>query len=116
MALVERLMKVGDDGNPIHDRSDAISCHTFFAALNEIVAGALTLQNVKDAFTIRTVADSSGRSDADDINALAAAAPPASSPAGRALYIERLHAVFLLAEVRFVGYETPPKIRAKLGI
>ena len=117
MALVERLMHLNDDGtDPGEGKLDNIAVHTFFSAAGEIIAGGLTVAQVKAAFAMRTVNDASGKNDAAEFDALVALAPNASNPAGRALFLERVHGVFILAEVRFAGYNTPAAVRTKLGI
>jgi len=107
--LVERLMKLAPDGSPaVEGATDHISVHTFFAAVGEVVAGRLTSAQVKATWNIP---------DGDtDYSHLAAQLPAASLKGERALYLEGIHGVFMLAEVRFSGYATPAEVRAKLGI
>lgn len=122
MALIERLMGLNDDGTEPEDggapglKGDKIPVHDFFAAANEIVAGALTAAQVKGAIGARAGVDASGTSDVADFDTLAALMPGAGDPAGRALYVERVHGVFILAEGRYAGYATPAQVRGKLGI
>jgi hypothetical protein len=116
MALTERLMGLNDDGTEPGDDPNKIPVHAFFAALNEIVAGALTVAQVKALFAMRNTVDASGRSDMGELDSLAATLPAASNPAARALFLERVHGVYMLAEGRFTGYNTPAAVRAKLGI
>lgn len=103
MALVERLMAL---------ESPRIPVHFFFAANDERVAGNLTRQEVIDMFALDAAAIT-------EYDALAATAPTGSSAlatAQKAMFVERIHAVFLLAEGRFVGYDTPALVRTKLGL
>lgn len=116
MALTERLMGLNDDGSEPSDSVNKIPVHAFFAALNEIIAGGLTVAQVKTLFAMRSGVDASGRSDMNELDSLAATAPPAGNPSGRALFLERVHGVYILAEGRFTGYNTPAAVRAKLGI
>jgi hypothetical protein len=109
MALVERLMGLADDGvTPVPN----IHVHAFFAANHQRIAESLTRQQVIDMFAL----------DADEVieyDALAALAPTgtnALATAQKAMFIESVHAVFLLAEERLVGYETPALVRTKLGL
>ncbi|KKW11259.1 MAG: hypothetical protein UY48_C0022G0007 [Candidatus Gottesmanbacteria bacterium GW2011_GWB1_49_7] len=103
MALVERLMHW-----PTEPESRYIPVHHFFAAVGEIVAGALTAAQVK-SFLAMTPADEV------DFDALIALAP--GTAAGQALYLERVHGVFILAYPPTVpGYSTPTDVRVKLGI
>jgi hypothetical protein len=101
MALVERLMHLDTDPN----RDMAV--HTFFAALNEVVAGRLTVNQVKNYYAMTTA-------DNVDMDAIVADAP--SGDAARAMYLNSIHSVFILAEVRAPGYDTPTGVRSKLGI
>lgn len=103
MALVERLMHEPFETDPTR----IIPVHSFFAAIGEVVQGALTSAQVQSFLNMTTA-------DIVDWNALVALVPGAA--AGKALYIERLHGVFILAEGRYPGYDTPSGVRAKLGI
>lgn len=104
MALIERLM---------HEASEPegrwISVHQFFAANSEVDWGALTIAQVK-AFYAMTAAD------IVDYDALINQLPPANQTGNRARFINRIHAVFILAEQRVPNYSTPAEVRAKLGI
>lgn len=111
MALVERLMGLADDGiTP--DTINKIPVHYFFAAAHQRADGPLTRQNVIDMFAL-------GPDDVTEYDSLAALAPTGSSAtalANRALWVEKMHAVCLLAEGRYAGYATPTLVRAKLGL
>jgi len=101
MALVERLMKIDPDSDrfiPVHD---------FFAACHEINQGNLTVAQVKTFLAMDA-------SDETDFDALIALSP--GSAAGKALFVESIHSVFILAESRYPGYDTPANVRTKLGI
>lgn len=107
MALIERLMH--HESEP---RERYIPVHAFFAACTEVIYGALTPAQVQAALSMTTA-------DLVDWNALAALFPTgtaALSVAQKALYLNRLHGVFILAEKRYAGYSTPAEVRAKLGI
>ena len=99
MALVERLM--GDLGEP------KIPVHDFFAANAQRIAAQLTRQQVIDMFGMTAA-------DILEYDLLAALAPGAQ--VGQALFIEKIHAVFILAESRYASYSTPTEVRLKLGI
>lgn len=103
MALVERLMRLEEPRIPVH---------YFFAANHQRIDGALTRQNVIDMFQL-TPADTA------EYDALAALAPTGSQAlnvALKAMFLEKIHAVLMLAERRYAGYDTPAAVRAKLGI
>ncbi len=101
MALVERLMHL--DSDPDRD----IAVHTFFSAMVELAEGEITSAQVK-SFLNMTVEDEV------DFDALVALAP--ASAAERSIYVNRIHAVFVLAEGRIAGYSTPAQVRSKLTI
>lgn len=104
MPLIERLMGIEPEVK--------IPVHAFFAANHQRIDGALTRQNVIDLFAM----------DADDVteyDALAALAPTGSTAlatAQKAMFLEKVHSVLMLAEGRYPGYDTPAAVRAKLGI
>lgn len=103
MALVERLMGLEEP---------KIAVHAFFASANEIIAGALTTAQVKAFLAMDTPA-------ANEFDALVATAPTGTAAinlAQKALFISRVHSVFVLAEAAVTGYNTPAAVRTKLGI
>jgi hypothetical protein len=103
MALVERLMGLEEPKIPVHG---------FFAAANEIVAGRLTIAQVKSYLQMDQAAQ-------DEMDALAALAPTgtnATALANKALWISQVHSVFMLAEGQYPGYDTPAGVRSKLGL
>lgn len=103
MALVERLMGLESPKIPVHD---------FFAAAQEIVSGRLTAAQVKTALSLDTAAST-------EFDTLAATAPTGTSAtalANKALWVHSMHAVFILAEAGYSGYNTPANVRSKLGI
>lgn len=102
MALIERLMHDSSEPTERH-----IAVHTFFAYCSEIERGGQTLPNVKTLLST-TAADNT---DFDAIGALITGAA-----ASRLAVIQRIHAVFILAETGELDYDTPAKVRAKLGI
>lgn len=104
MALVERLM--GELGEP------KIPVHAFFAACSELIRGALTVAQIKAFLAMDAAAQA-------EFDALVAAAPTGTSAtalANKALYVEEMHAVFVLAEGRYPQYSTPAEVRTKLGL
>ena len=101
MALIERIVKTDPD------ESRHIPYHTFHAALIEIAAGNATLNQLKSYWNATT-------EDSNELDAIAALAPVDN--AQRALFLERMHAVFALAEAGVPGYDTPAGVRTKLGI
>lgn len=103
MALVERLMG---------DESPKIPVHDFFAACHELAEGQLTAAQIKSFLSMNTAA-------ANEFDALIALAPTGSTAlaiAQRAMYINRVHAVFTLAENKYTGYATAAAVRTRLGI
>lgn len=102
MALVERLMR---DSSELDSRW--MEVHTFFAAASEIERGALTNTQVKNYYEMTAA-------DIVDFDALVALVT--GTAANRLAVIQRIHAVFLLAEVRAPNYDTPSNVRTKLGI
>lgn len=116
MALVERLMGLAPDGvnpAPSDDPAQAkIPVHLFFAAQQEVIEGQITMQAVKNYLLMNDEAIA-------EYDALAAQAPTgttALATAQKAMFLNRLHAVFILAEARVSGYHTPAAVRAKLGL
>lgn len=103
MALVERLMGLEEPKIPVHD---------FFAAAQEIIAGRLTVAQVKTALAL----DTAGESEFDAIAATAPTGSTAAALANKALWVHSMHAVFILAEGGYAGYDTPAGVRNKLGI
>jgi hypothetical protein len=102
MALVERLMK--DNSEP---ESRWIAAHTFFAAASEVERGALTSNQIQSYLEMTA-------EDIADWNALVALVT--GTAAARLAVIQRIHSVFILAQVRAPGYDTPSAVRGKLGI
>ena len=101
-SLVERLM-----GDPFCPPNDKIPVHSFFAAQVEIIAGRLTKAQVKTYLAM----------DADtqaEYDTLAAMAP--ATTADRVLWLEGIHSLFILAEDKVPGYDTPAGVRSKLGL
>ena len=102
MALIERLIR--DTSEPV---SRWIPVHAFFAAASEIERGALTTTQVKNFWAMTAP-------DIVDFDAMVALVTGAA--AAKLAVIQRLHAVFLLAEGRYPGYDTAANVRSKLGI
>lgn len=103
MALVERLMGLEEPKIPVHD---------FFAAQNEIIAGRLTIAQVKTALGM----DAAAQAEYDTLAATAPTGTTATALANKALFISGIHAVFILAEGGYTGYNTASAVRTKLGI
>lgn len=103
MALIERLMH--DSSEP---ESRWLGVHRFFALASEVERGAITTAAVKTTHLNMTAAD------IVDWDALVALVTGAA--AARLSVIQRIHAVFILAEDREIGYDTPAGVRTKLGI
>ena len=112
MALIERLMGLADDGVTPVGQPQKIPVHYFFAANHQRIDGKLTRQEVLDLFVLA----------ADDIteyDTLAALAPTGNQAidiARKAMFIESIHAILMLAEGRYPGYATPVLVRGKLGL
>jgi hypothetical protein len=112
MAFVERVMHWGawdTDAAPPALEPDArfLSAHGVYAAAILIAVGQFTAAQFKAAIGATPA-------DATDIDALIATVPAAA--AARAIRIHEIHAVFILAEDRATGYNTPALVRTKLGI
>jgi hypothetical protein len=110
MALVERLMGL---------ESPPIAAHAFFAACNELMAGRITATGIKNYLGMNAAASA----EFDTLIANAPSTSNATNIANRALYIERVHSVIILANhqegnppVPVPGYSTPAEIRTKLGL
>ena len=103
MALVERLMGLEQPKIPVH---------TFFAAQSEVMAGRITAAQVKSFLGMNAAAQA-------EYDALVATAPTgstATATANKAIFIEKIHSVFILAEDGIPGYDTAVLVRTKLGI
>lgn len=103
MALIDRLMKLETPPIPVHD---------FFAAQNEVIAGRLTVAQVKTFLQM----DAGAIAEYDALVATAPTGTTALAIANKAIFISSLHSVFMLAEARYPGYSTPAEVRSKLGI
>ena len=100
--LVERLM-----GEPYVAHSLKISVHSFFAAQNEVVAGRLTRAQIKNYLNMDI-------DTATEYDLLADKVP--AQIANRTEWINGIHTVFILAEDRAPGYDTPAAVRTKLAL
>jgi len=103
MALVERLMALEEPRIPVH---------VFFAAQSEIIRGALTVAQVKSFLNM----DVAAKTEYDLLVATAPTGTSATALANKALFVDKLHSIFMLAEGRYPQYSTPSEVRAKLGI
>jgi len=103
MALVERLMGLEETKIPVHD---------FFAAQQEVAAGFITVAQVKSFLNM----DAAAETEYDALIALYPTGTSATAVFNKTTYISRMHAVFLLAESAYPGYDTPAVVRSKLGI
>ena len=89
-----------------------IPAHAFFAANHERIEGRLTRQEVIDLFAM----DAATIVEYDVLAATAPTGTNALQTALKALFIEKVHAIFILANGRYAGYDTPAAVRTKLGI
>lgn len=111
MSLVERLMGLKPDGTvpigalPPEERK--ISIHGFFAACNEVAVGALTVAQVKAYLNMDATT-------ATEFDQLIALSPGPSNQGTLAMFLNRIHGVFLLGEEGAPGYNTPAGVRAKI--
>jgi hypothetical protein len=108
MALVERLMGL---------ETPAIAHHAFFAACFELLRGQVTAAGIKSYLGM----DAAAAAEFDTLIANAPSTSNATNTANRALYIERIHAVIILAShdeqgVPVPGYTTAAEVRGKLGL
>lgn len=105
MALVERLM---------HLEQPHISAHAFFAAQQEVIAGRLTVAQVKSFLQM----DASAAAEYDALVALAPTGTTTAAQIARSNYVQSMHSIFMLADYKggVPGYSTPAEVRAKLGL
>lgn len=103
MPLLERIMGIEQPKLPVHD---------FFAANHERIEGRLTRADVISLFAM----DAATVLEYDRLVASAPTGTSALATAQKALFIEKIHAVFILAEGGYAGYNTSAAIRLKLGI
>lgn len=114
MPLVERLMGLNEDGSAPSGDPDRpkIPVHDFFAAGQELVMGRLTVAQIKAALDM----DTSEQTEFDALVATAPTGTTAIATAQKAQFVESVHAVFILAEGGYAGYNTPAGVRSKLGL
>lgn len=115
MPLVERLMGLNADGSvPSNGNPDRpkIPVHDFFAAGHELVAGNLTVAQIRSALAM----DPSEETEFDALVATAPTGTSALATANKAHFVNRVHAVFILAEGGYAGYNTPAAVRSKLSL
>jgi hypothetical protein len=118
MALVERLMGLAADGvSPSPDcATNSSACkipvHAFFSAQAEVIRGGLTVAQVKSFLNM----DVATATEYDTLVATAPTGNTATALANKALFVEKIHAIFILAEGRYPQYSTPAEVRTKLGI
>ena len=114
MALIERLMGLADDGSTQVGWPRKIPVHAFFAANHERIEGRLTRQQVIDMFAM----DAATIVEYDTLTATAPTGSNALQTALKSLFIEKIHAVLILAnaKIRYAGYTTPAEVRVKLGL
>ena len=103
-ALIERIM--GESG------FTKISVHQFYAINNERIAGRQTRQDVIDVLGLT----GDDITEYDELAALAPSGSTALAEAQKSLFLNSVHSVFLLAEMRVTGYHTPTLVRSKLGL
>lgn len=108
-ALIERLMGLADDGvTP----SANLSVHLFFAANQERIGGALSREDVINILGL----SGAEITEYDALVALAPTGTAALNVAQKSMYLNKIHAVFILAEMKAPGYSTPAEVRARLGL
>lgn len=103
MALIERLMELETPKIPIH---------TFYAAQHERIEGQVTRNQIVAFFGM----DAAAAAEYDALAALAPTGTQAAAVAAKAMFISRVHAVFMLAAARVPGYDTAAAVRTKLGL
>ncbi len=103
MALVERLMH-----DPSEPDSRWIPVHQFYAGCVELVNGKLLSSDITNYYAMTAA-------DLVDWNKIVALAPT-TNVGDQVNYVNRIHAVLMLAEIRTPLYDTPTAVRAKLGI
>lgn len=116
MALIERLMGLAPNGV---SRADSevpaeakIPIHLFFAAQSEIIAGRLVVAGVKSYLSM----DVATQAEYDALIALAPVGATTDAKVNKRIFLDQIHSVFILAEKRVPGYDTPAQVRAKLGL
>jgi hypothetical protein len=112
MALVERLMGLADDGTTPVGQPQKIPVHAFFAANHQRIEAAVTRADIISLFVL----DADDVTEYDTLAALAPTGTNALQTAQKAMFIEKMHAVLILAEGRYAGYDTPTVVRTKLGL
>lgn len=89
---------------------EKIVVHTFWAVNNERIEQRFTRQNVIDVLGL-------AGQDITDYDQLANAAPNGTTQADRikqARFNNSVHSIFLLAEIRAPGYDTPANVLSKI--
>jgi hypothetical protein len=112
MAFIERVMHWGQDEQdtepPAFEPPDRwLASHDVYSGMVEVIEGEITVAAYKSQ--INATAE-----DEVDIDAIVANAP--GPEAARAIYVQRIHAVFMLTENRWPTYNTPSGVRTRLGI
>lgn len=97
MALAERLLG---------QEEPAISAHDFFAALGEIMRGALTVAQVKTALEM----DAAAQTQFDQFIAAAPTGTTAAAMRRKGWFIDLVHGVVLLGRRGYPGYNTPAQL------
>lgn len=103
-----------DGTSPLEPGPDRpkIPVHDFFAACQELIAGRLTVAQIKTALAM----DASEQTEFDELVAIAPAGSTTAAIANKSIFVNSVHAVFTLAHGRYTGYATPANVRSKLGL
>jgi hypothetical protein len=103
MALVERLM--GEPFEPEATRK--ITVHEFAAASYEVAFGPRTVAEIKNYYAMTP-------EDAAEFDALTAKVTGTDAQRHRLVF--QIEQVFILSEMRAPFYDTPAKVRSRLGL
>lgn len=122
MPLYDRLIGFDDAGNPVDNK---IGVHAFQSTAAEWARGKLTQAQANAIVTAMTGVglSASEQSEAQtlvntvtSIPITGSATAIADGRARRALRVQEIDQVLLLADIRAPGYDTPTAVKAKLGV
>ena|SRR3990167_5907067 len=103
MALIDRLMGI---------TPPKISVHAFFAAQQQRITGQLSRAEVIAMFEL----DADAVTEYDALAALAPTGSSAAAEAKKALFLEAIHSILILAEGDYLGFRTIAEVKTRLGI
>jgi len=89
------------------DQEPKLPVHQFYAALAEFAAGAVTRQNVVDYFQL----DSADEVELDFL----IAEYQATDPTRQQEFLEFIHRIFMLAEVKVPGYDSNAALSTRIS-